>query len=195
MFSKKNLIPLLVTICFIGHSQVDSVYYGEHDLSKPKDKQQKKREWKDKFFTGGNFIAVFGSSTLVNLSPFIGYKVTKDFHVGTGIIYNYSSISFNRVRYSQTIYGPQIFGRYFVVDNLFGQVEYNRLNQPNYVASGKGDVRTWVDYTYVGGGYRQKLGKNASFVMSVLFNLTPHTLSRYYYPFNPIINVGFVAGI
>jgi len=76
-----------------------------------------------------------------------------------------------------------------VLDNAFVQLQYDKMNQPNYYSSGS--ERIWVDYVLAGGGYYQRIGDHAGMVFSILYNLTPNRNSVYQ---NPTIQMGFVAG-
>lgn len=197
MFLKNRILFLLVLSFSFSFSQTDSVYYGER---KPKGKtnQRQKKDFllKDKLTYGGfimpgySVVQNYGSIFYISASPNVGYKVTDKFLVGIGANINYMSFKPKTGgQYTSSIYGPSLFARYLILENAFLQMQYEKLNQPNY-SSGRSE-RAWVDYVLAGGGYYQRISDNAGMVFSAMFNLTPSSNSIYY---NPIYQVGFVAG-
>src|SRR5947208_2580282 len=75
----------------------------------------------DKIFTGGSLGLQFGTYTVVEISPIIGYKVTERFTPGISITYIYSKIKdpWSGYTYSTNIYGGSVFARYYLLDNVF----------------------------------------------------------------------------
>src|SRR5581483_2219097 len=84
---------------------------------------------KNKLFLGGNFGLGFGSvSTLINVSPQIGYRFNRYFAAGTGVnfiysSYNYQYITGENYKESYGVTGLNIFGRVYPIDFLFLQVQ------------------------------------------------------------------------
>lgn len=146
---------------------------------------------KERLYFGGNVGAWFGSTTYINLSPLVGYKVTKQFSIGTGFTYNYYSQTYRGQKFTSTIYGANIFARYLVLENLFAQVGWDRLSVADH-NSPIINSRVWIDNILVGGGYRQKFSNNGSFVAAIYYNINQTPLSPY--P-NPIIQIGFNIGL
>jgi hypothetical protein len=198
---KQFLIIFVMILCHVGYAQVDDVYTGEQ---KPGDKKKKGKEsssgnWqniKEKLVYGGFImpgygVSSFGSTFYVSANPTLGYRLTEKLMAGVGFNYNY--ISF-RPRsggsITQSIYGPNAFARYMVFDNVFAQVQYDKLNQPDYFSAFARD-RIWVDYVLAGGGYYQRLGERSALVLSIMYNLTPNRNSVYR---NPVIQMGFIGG-
>ncbi|MES2565393.1 MAG: hypothetical protein V4565_00915 [Bacteroidota bacterium] len=147
--------------------------------------------FKERLFFGGNVGAWFGSTTYVNLSPLVGYKINKELSVGVGFTYNYYSQTYLGQRYTSTIYGSNTFARYFILENFFGQVGWDRLSVSDYT-SPIPNSRVWIDNILVGGGYRQPFSERGSFVAAIFYNLNQTPLTPY--P-NPIIQVGFNIGL
>lgn len=85
----------------------------------------------------------FGTITNISILPQIGYRITPKLSAGVGINFNY----FRDNRFSPPdefmIYGGNTFARFQVIENLFLQTEYQRLNYNN----------TSGDYVLLGGGY------------------------------------------
>ncbi len=147
--------------------------------------------FKERLFFGGTVGAWFGSTTYVNLSPIIGVKITKNFSMGGGVVYNYFGQTYGGTKYSSTVYGGSAFARYFILENLFAQVGADRLSVPDYT-KGIANSRTWVDNILVGGGYRQQFSDRGTFVAMIFYNLNQGPLSPYQ---NPIVQVGFNIGL
>lgn len=147
--------------------------------------------FKKRFYVGGNVGAWFGTTTYINISPLVGFKVTKPFSIGAGFTYNYFSQNIGGYHYSSYIYGTNTFVRYAVLENIFVQGGWDRLNVPDFY-SPVADSRTWIDNVLIGGGLRQPFSSNGVFVMAVYYNINQGPLSPY--P-NPIIQIGFNVGL
>ena len=81
---------------------------------------------KDRLFFGGYFGLQFGTVTLIDVSPLVGLNVSTNFAVGIGLTYQYYSEKYQS--YSTNIFGGRGFARYYFIQNLFGQAEYEILN-------------------------------------------------------------------
>lgn len=190
----KNFFLLFFLLQFANslHAQTDSVYYGIPKKDTTKIKKHKNKDWMKKITYGGNFALSFGTYTYINISPAIGYNVSKKLNMGVGVIYNYFSINYGSQygRISETVYGTRVYARYMITPSLFALGQYDRSLQPDFY-SFTPNKKAWVDYVMVGGGYRQSLGNKAGLVASIMYNLTPNNLSIYS---NPYIQIGFVGG-
>lgn len=143
---------------------------------------------KDKFFFGGGLGAQFGSMTLINISPLVGYKITDRLQVGLRATYMYYSYNVPPYKVQTSIYGGGFFSRLFIFENIFLHAEYELLNMDSYDFPG---TRSYVENYLVGGGFRQRIGDRASYMITALWNLNPSKYSPYA---NPIIRMGFTFG-
>jgi hypothetical protein len=153
-----------------------------------------KTPFKDRIFFGGNLGLQFGNLTYIDVSPLVGYKITDKLHAGIGATYIYYKYKDAYLKYETSIYGGRVFGRYYIMDNLFTHAEYEMLNLevPETVTGGNYElVRDNISSVLVGGGYAQEIGANASLVLMLLWNLTEEQYSPYQ---NPIIRIGINAG-
>jgi hypothetical protein len=157
--------------------------------------ESKKRFW-DRVYFGGNFGLNFGTNfTVIEISPLIGYKLTEKLSVGLGGTYIYykEKIPAYNFKYETSIYGGDIFSRYFFTESLFGHVETGALNldipSPFYPYPLS---REWVQNLLVGGGYRSMIGERSSFMIMLLYDVMEDPNSPYK---NPIFRVGFGVGI
>jgi len=195
MYMKKKILALifLLFFCLEFNAQTDDVYIGTNQKDTTyKPKKQRNTDWMKNFTYGGNVQAIFGSYTYVYLSPTIGYIPFKNLNVGIGFIYSYSSINYSGYGHvTQTIYGGHSFARYFLNESFFVQGQFDHLLQPNYYNYTNPNDKIWVDYTLIGGGFRQPIGKHAALITSLMVNVTPSSLSIY--P-NPVFQIGFVGG-
>lgn len=141
-------------------------------------------DWERVYFGGGLGLQ-FGSYTLVNVAPDMGYKVTERYSVGVGIRYMYFSDNTLKPPYEIDIYGGSLFNRFIVTDFLFLHGEYEVLNGPwNYTGQ-----RFNLNNVWVGGGLRQ--GSDRVFLNLVaLWNLNDEG----YLP-NPQIRMGISVGL
>ena len=147
--------------------------------------------FKKRIYFGGNVGAWFGTSTYVNLSPLMGIHISKELSVGIGFTYNYYSQDYLGKKYTSTIYGSNCYARYFILDNIFAQVGWDKLSVLDYTSPIK-DKRAWVDNILIGGGYKQSFSTNGNFIAGIYYNINETPLSPYQ---NPIIQIGFNIGL
>lgn len=155
---------------------------------------QKKSDFKSHLFYGGGFGLQFGSVTLIELSPLIGYKVTPKLGIGLSPTYKYYSYKnsyYSSSRLENNVYGGSIFARYMIFENIFAHAEYESLFYNIKVTGYPTDMRQY-NSVLVGGGYRQQIGSNAAMNLMVLWNLNDTPDSPYT---NPVIRVGFTVGM
>jgi hypothetical protein len=125
---------------------------------------------------GGDFGLSFGNaSTLINISPLIGYRITEKLTAGGGFTYLYV-----RGRIPGTVavvtntyqtYGARVFGRYNVTESFFAHTEFEYLNVPYRNNRNGAEMRTWLPMAWVGGGYRIPFGERSAFLIYAAYNL------------------------
>ena len=167
--------------------------------------QNEKTRFTDKIFFGGGLGLQFGTVTLIDISPVIGYRVTEKFETGLGFTYKYYRIKdyffdyTNNIGYDlkSNIIGGSIFARYHFLENVFVHTEYEMLNYSYdefYDSGGTvlSERRTAViNSIFVGGGYRQRISSGSYFFIMALWNLNDSALSPYG---NPILRMGVIFG-
>ncbi|THU33479.1 hypothetical protein FAM09_25355 [Niastella caeni] len=90
----------------------------------PEEEPKEKGFDKSKLFFGGNFGLGFGNvSTLVNVSPQIGYRFNRYLAAGTGVNFIYSSFKFIGYKEQFGVAGLNVFGRVYPIDYLFLQIQ------------------------------------------------------------------------
>ena len=147
-------------------------------------------EFWEKVFWGGNLGMQFGTITLVDISPLIGYRLTERIAVGVGATYQYYRYRDQFYDFATDVYGGRVLGRYYILENIFAHAEYEVLNLETF--DNPFHDRINVNSVLVGGGFRQEIGANSSFSILGLWNLN----ESYYTPYaNPIIRAGFMVGL
>lgn len=134
------------------------------------------------FNTGTNF-------TIISLSPIVGYKVTQDFSVGFGIIYQ--SVRDRIFDNTWTNYGGNVFARYNVTRQFFTYGEFERIS----FELGEG-VRLGYSSLNLGLGYSEPLGQRSAINVMALYNVLYNEND----PFRPydspwVIRAGIGIGI
>ncbi len=165
--------------CIPSFAQQNDDYYQTDE------ENQKESTWQDKFYTGGGLGLQFGTITMINISPILGYRLTPKVNVGVGVSYTYYRDNF--VNYETNIIGYSAFTQYRIYQGLFFHGEFNRIN---YSLPPFGE-KIGVNAFLVGGGYIIPTGGNSRFMLMGLWNVLPNTL----YPYqNPIIRAGVNVG-
>lgn len=150
------------------------------------------KDFGDRISFGGSFGLQFGSVTVINLSPRVGYKFTEKFTGGLGYIYQY--ISYDKevygIPFQSTTYGASVFGRYRFLENFFGTAEFQTLNLTKYDVDLNQKGRVDVPVLFIGGGYLQNIGTKTYVSLSLLYDVLENKYSPYQ---NPVIQIGIVA--
>lgn len=158
------------------------------------DNNRQKGNFTSRLFFGGGFGLQFGSVTLIELSPLVGYKVTPKFSLGvspTYKYYKYNDYYGPSNDLSTNVWGGSIFARYSIFQNVFAHVEYETLYY-NTKVSGNPEYMQQYNSFFVGGGYNQQIGQNSAMYFLLLWNLNDTPDSPY---INPVIRIGFSVGM
>jgi hypothetical protein len=155
------------------------------------------RRFADRLWFGGNMWLSFGTFTMVQLDPMVGYRVDPGgrFIAGTGPSFWYLEDRRFKPKYTYTGYGYRIFSRYRVIDQAFLHAEFLHFNVDGARNElvGPVDKRFWVPHLLVGGGYLQRTGGRGGLYIQVLFELLQDPNSIYY-GMGPIISIGGGVG-
>jgi len=142
-------------------------------------------------FIGGNLGIQFGTLTILDVSPYLGFKLTNNLSIGAGFTYQYYKDSRGESSYTSNIYGGRIFSSYTFIPEIFAYAEYEVLNIKIPIGYEE-YARKNVSSILVGAGYRQMIGPNLYSDIMILWNLTESPDSPYA---NPIYRVGLVIGL
>lgn len=172
------------------------------ELDKQKVEEQKQANetygsndsWKDRMIYGGNIGGSLGNvSSFFMIQPMVGYKITDKFQAGLCPLYIYSSRTYQFTsgkNFTQSVnaFGPGVFGRYLINDNIFAHVEYLGLSYKIYDELSGLDVSKFSNSAFVGGGYMP--GGTGVYIV-VLYDLLYDSKTSFYS--NPLdIRIGFV---
>jgi hypothetical protein len=159
------------------------------------DDNLKGRRFLDRLYTGGNIGANFGTlSYFVDVSPILGYRVTKDFSVGIGAKYMYLGLT-GVPNSGTSIYGGSIFSRYLFLKNFLAHAELETINLPVQNQFSGEIKREWVPIGLVGGGYRQSIGGVSYIQLMLLYDVIGDPRNPYASPFGPQSRLYFRGGI
>ena len=162
---------------------------------------------KENMFVGGNVNLGFSnSSTVLGISPYIGYSINKYLDVAFATNISYTSLrDYNEYgdKIRQTIYGPGAFVRVFPFRFVFAQAQYefNLINY-RYIPANNSQVylpsREGINASslLVGGGYaggREGIG-SSFYYFSVMWDVSKSKNSPYIDELRralPIIRAGY----
>jgi hypothetical protein len=152
---------------------------------------EKESIWSRMYF-GGTVGLSFGDYFRISVQPLVGYRVTPKFSVGGKVGYEYIKDK----RYSETFtsnnYGGSVFSRYRIVPPVYAHGEFAYISY-EYKTSEVSSDRSWVPFLFLGGGYVQSMGRNASVFFEVLFDVLQSDKSPYK-DWEPFISVGVGVG-
>lgn len=175
----KRLFILAFILVLMHHFSIAQYY---------ENKKEEKPPIKERIFFGGGFGLQFGTVTQVEVSPIIGYRLTKRLQAGIGITYSYYNDKRFTPAFDFSTYGGSVFSRFFILDNIFAHAEIEALNTEVFNIYLETD-RRWIDNYYIGGGFYQRFGPRSGVAITILYNLnyqngiTPSS--------NPVIRIGF----
>ena len=187
MSMKKILGMLLIAMSLMYHSSAQSSEGGgAFD--------------KSKLFFGGNLGLSFGTYTIVNVSPLVGYHFTPVFAAGAGVNYSYFGYSDGYWDYKQSYVGMSVFGRVYPIQQFFLQVQpeenymwYSQTATPSNQGQPGLKINQFVPSLLLGGGAAIPTGPNGAITISLMYDVLQNIYSPFYhqavYGFG--YNVGF----
>ena len=161
---------------------------------KAQDEEEPKRGFdKEKLFFGGSFGLSFGSYTLINVSPQVGYRFTKHVAAGAGVNFIYSSFKNYGVRENYGVAGLNIFGRFYPIEQIFIQAQ----PEMNYTwgkqkYDGGAEVKLdgkMVPSFLAGGGVAIPMGRKGAMLIMIQYDLLQQRRSPY--GERPFVSIGF----
>ena len=124
-----------------------------------------------RFFWGGGIGFSFGDVESIQVSPMVGYRITRRIAAGLQLTYIYTSFSSYGRDYTTNDWGGNIFANCIVWRNLFVGAEYEYLRY-EYYRTPYARTNSGYSSVFVGGGYFQPIGGHASVIVSTLYNLS-----------------------
>ncbi|MBI1220999.1 MAG: hypothetical protein GC180_00210 [Bacteroidetes bacterium] len=152
---------------------------------------------KENLTYGGYLGLNFGTLTYVNISPLIGYWLTDQLLVGTGLSYiyyrqNYSMGGGSHQIYQTNLYGGRILSEFQFLPSVFahGEIEYLNFNHYDFLS---GDYnRIWFSTPMLGLGYSQPMGNKGSYRIMALFAFKSENSNSPYYQSPLVYRIGFL---
>ncbi len=167
-----------------------------NDVDVKNDQPRKpKRPFNERLFLSPDLGLQFGTVTVVNVSPKIGYRITDKFASGLGGTYiyikdkTYKSLGYI---YESSIYGGSVFSQYQIFEQIRLYSEYEMLSLETFNSKTFKTTRELVPSLLAGGGYTSRIGEYSSFGIMLLYNLLDGPNSIYD---NPVIRIGFNIGL
>lgn len=145
----------------------------------------------EKLFTGGNLGLQFGTVTVLEIAPIIGYRVTKRLALGAGLTYQYINDSRYLPPISLNIYGGRIFTQFLFSENIYTHLEYEYLQYTADITY-LGPSTIQLNNYLAGVGYRQAISDNVAIDILLLWNFNDSPYNLYS---NPIIRGGLQIGL
>lgn len=129
-------------------------------------------------YWGGGVTLGFGDVTRIGVYPLVGYRVAPKLSLGAKIAYEYIKDTRYNVDHEYSNYGGGLFGRYFVVPQIYAHAEYQYNNYEIWYTDGSTN-REWVPFLLLGGGFRTMISARTSAYVEVLFDVLQDDLSPY----------------
>jgi len=166
---------------------------------------EKKGFQKEKLFVGGNFGLSFGTYTLINISPQVGYRFTDYVAAGLGInaqyisekVYNYYNGQAD-YKISRGVTGLNVFGRVYPINQIMLQIQPEAnyvFGNTKYYNSSIGTTKLdalIVPSLLIGGGAVIPSGRG-SFIASLFYDVLQNINSPY--GARPIYTFGYNVGL
>lgn len=193
-------IFLIIALCVLGHGlQAQEVYNSSGRRGGYKQEKNKGFD-ASRLIYGGGLGLSFGTVTSISVSPIVGYRITDNFSAGIGLgyqyfrvkdffeLYNAKNNQYQYYDYKTSAYSGSVWARYLIWENIFAHAEYQhnifRFHDYQYDPAGSGDIVSFktditVPCLLVGGGYRQPITENSSFVIMILYDVLQDKYSPY----------------
>ena len=154
---------------------------------------QKKGSFVKRLYFGGYFGLQFGTYTSIDVSPLIGYRVTPDFNVGIGVIYNYTSFDYGPPtgQHGYSSWGGRLTANYTLFDLITLGAEYQYRTVELYNVFEQSFENQGVNVLFLGAGVRQQVGRNAFMFIMAYYDVLQEKYSPY--P-NVVFRIGVSAG-
>lgn len=197
---------ILLLFVSLSYASAQDVYTSSGKTNYKKAKKHKGYD-PDKLIVGGGINGGFNSGAVAaGLSPFVGYRLTKNLSAGVGVGYLYSRIPdyydqlTDKIYYanSHLVY-PSVWARYVVWRNIFLSTayEYDLINQKRPLDQYGQLNPTKSSYTnscmWVGAGLKQPIAGRVSLYAELRFDVLQQPNSPYLN--GPDLRVGVIAGL
>ena len=169
-------IYIFFIVLFLGISPSFAQYVEKakqstkEEVKKDKQPPRKKSQFSKNLVKGGNFGMQFKPFSL-DLSPTLGYKISKNLLVGVGASYVFTRSKEGEAMFNRSIYSGRLYIQPSLVGGFFATAEYEAMNVPYTAEESQGTQRIWLHNPQLGAGFSYPLGKLLKLNMTVLYNL------------------------
>lgn len=193
MIKQLLLIFAIFSSTLVFSQDEDSYVYGDSG-SRGSNSSSSPSDWKitdpldwERVTIGGGLGLTVGTITFIEVSPRLGYYLTKNILLGAGVSYTY----YEERGFNTSLYGGRVFAEYLFEDfPIFAHVETEVLNVESLR-----ETRINIYNLYVGGGVRQRFGGGSYAFILALWNLNETTESISITQQNPVIRAGIAIGL
>jgi hypothetical protein len=183
----------LVLACFtIQQVSAQEVYNSSGKTGKANYKENRKPKGFDVnrlMFGGGLGFGMGSGSIAFSITPVVGYRITDNFSAGVSLgyqyfrvkdffsVYNQQTNLWDQFNYNSNMFSGGVWARYVLWQNIFAHVEFeNNITTYKDYFLDQGTARServtnYVPCGLVGGGFRQPMGDNASFIIMALYDV------------------------
>lgn len=134
---------------------------------------------------GLGFGLNFVGGTSISLAPNLTYKLTDQFAIGAGLLFNYTAI---KDLQKTTTIGANILGNYYPIPKLLTTIEFTEMhvNRDMIISNIKDNF--WDSALFVGAGYQITPKISVGGKYNLLYNKDKSVYSS---PFVPFVNISF----
>jgi hypothetical protein len=186
----------MIRICLVIFLFLSTMASAQEERTElPSQPVKERKPFRERLFISPDLGLQFGTVTLINVAPKIGYRITDRFASGIGATYiyikdkRYQSYGYT---YESSIYGGSVFSQYQLFEPVRLYAEYEMLSLESFDLKNGEVTRRIVPALLAGGGYTSRIGEYSSFGIMVLFDLLESTYSIYE---NPVIRIGLNLGL
>ena len=137
--------------------------------------EKPEREWLQRIVFGGGLGGGYSNGWNVNVTPWVGYKITEQFWAGLGLDYYYSSYNYQQTdrKDSYSVIGPKAFALYYVTPaiNLGAKFSRNTFNVTQTLNNVKYKDSGATNSLLLGGGYTQRVGGRGGIRLELYYDV------------------------
>jgi len=186
---KKIILLALVGIASWGSAAAQETYNSSGGAAKYRNQEKKGFDVNKLIFGGGLGFGMGNGSISFGISPVVGYRITDNFSAGVSLGYQYFRVKdyipvlnhrtaqYDMYNFNSSMFSAGVWGRYLIWENLFAHVEFenNYSTYKDYFSDQNGvyteRINQYVPCLLLGGGFRQPISDNASFVVMALYDV------------------------
>jgi len=144
----------------------------------------------DRWWAGGGIGLSFGGNVQVlSIEPAVGYRALPKLGLGARVVLRFRDDTRFDESFKTTDYGASLFARYWPIEKVFLQAEYEYLNY-EFPQFGGTSEREGFGSLLGGAGFSQRMSKNSRFFVLGLYNFSYDASRRSPYSGPWVIRIG-----